>query len=48
MLGEAPRGKFFGKDPILEAAGDCIAHEPLEVIAVCPAVKDHFAGPKRL
>ena len=48
MLGEAARGKFFGKDPILEAAGDCLTHELLEIFAVCPSVKNHFAGPKRL
>ena len=48
MLGEASRGKFFGKDPILEAAGDCVAHKPLEVVAVGPAVKNHFAGLKGL
>ena len=48
MLGEAARGKFFGKDPILKAAGDCVTHEPLEVVAVCPAVKNHFSRPKRL
>ena len=48
MLGEAARGKLFGKDPILKAAGDCVTHEPLEVFAVCPAVKNHFSRPKRL
>ena len=48
MLGEAARGKFFGKDPILEAAGDRVTHKLLEIFAVCPAVKNHFAGLKRL